>query len=78
MALNPQAEKAHTHAQAHIRMTFPQERNGEKLGKILVGGNGLFRLIKLGPIEGFCIATVAYAGPVVCCTFCLSNFLSQE
>lgn len=76
--LNPQAEKAHTHAQAHIRMTFPPGRKEEKLSKIFVGRNGLFRLIKLGPMEGFCIATVACIGPVVCGAICMSNFLSQE
>ena len=77
-ALNPQAEKAHTHAQEPIRITFPPERKEEKLSKVFVCRNGHFGLIKLGPIEGFCTATVACVSPVVCCVFCMSNFLSQE
>jgi hypothetical protein len=79
-ALNPQAEKAHTHAQAHIRITFPPERKEEKLSKIFVGRNGLYRLIKLDPIEGLCIATVActsiclwYVLRYVCLISCLKN-----
>jgi len=123
-ALNPQAEKAHTHAQEHIRIKFPPERKEEKLSKIFVGlphpllvpwsGKGraipllplwavrpvhslssctwvpftyltfllvemaFFRPIKLGSIEGLCIATVTCVWPVVCGAFCMSNFLSQE
>jgi hypothetical protein len=58
-ALNPQAEKFHTHAQAHIRITFPPER------EVFVGRNGCYRLIELSTVENFCTATIACIGPVV-------------
>jgi hypothetical protein len=44
---------------------FPPERKEEKLSEVFVGRNGLFRQIKLGTIEDFCMATVACIGPVV-------------